>query len=521
MNSDNKFMLEKNLYNEDSPLLILGGGISKTGDGNQYARIQFMNIGKNGISEVKVRLKLYENDLTMHISDVEYTYTSLNCARGKTFGDDDLISIKDSDVDSFKIEVISIEYVDNSISKDVISNWEAMEFYNKLESTYSSEKAIEQYKKEFGNNAKFVYKKQGELWQCACGCVNYVDEPICYNCSVTKRGLEEVGEASLIEKAEENDRKQKMAETSKQKDAKKKKVKKIVLIASAVALVIVAIVAGLIINSKVIAPKNKYEDAKQYLAYNKFEEAYNLFVELGDYKDAQEQQVICKYNEITYYLDNGMLEEAGTLLNTFKTDERFAQYVDECSTKYTYVKGKASYEDGDYKAAITTLNAIKDYEDAEDIINDAKYQYVVDNKQELTDLVESYVEDLHEISYPGIQAIYDELYTLKVSFIVNNSETDAKTNMSAVSTYDTRYYHFVITGFEKNESIGLSYIIYFADGSNSAGDFEYDASRSNEAGYVYAYSGTPAYLFTGTERVELYNRDTGELIGSKSVQVTN
>ena len=144
----NLYTLEKNLYNEDSPLLILGGGISKTGDGNQYARIQFMNIGKNGISEVKVRLKLYENDLTMHISDIEYTYTSLNCARGKTFGDDDLISIKDSDVDSFKIEVISIEYVDNSISKDVISNWEAMEFYNKLESTYSSEKAIEQYKKE-------------------------------------------------------------------------------------------------------------------------------------------------------------------------------------------------------------------------------------------------------------------------------------------------------------------------------------------------------------------------------------
>lgn len=521
MSNEVKFKLERYLYNEDSPILILGGDLYKTDEETNYIRLQFANLGKNVINEVKVRLKLYENDLTMYVTDKEYTYSNLNCSRGKNFGDDDLIPIKEVEVDSFKIEIISVEFADNSITRDTISEWNSMNFYNKIENAYSNEKAIEQYQKEFGPKAKYEYKKQSDLWQCACGCVNYADEPICYNCSVSKRELENVDETYFVDKAEEDSKKQKLAETNKQVQTKKKKRKKIVLIASAIALVVVAIVVGILVNVNVIVPKNKYEDAKKYLEQNNFEEAYSLFGELGDYKDSSEQMIICKYRELLYYIENNDFEKADMLLNAFKNDQKYAQYVDECTTKYKYAKGKASFEDGDYKAAITMLNQVKDYEDAEDIINDSKYQYVVENKSELTDLVESYVEDLCEINYPGIQAIYDELYTLKISFNVNTSEYDETTNMSAISKYDTRYYHFELTGLEKNESILISYIIYFTDGDTYTGEFEFGLTRDYNTSWVSAFFYTPAYAYAGTERVELYNKDTGELIGSKTVQITN
>ena len=107
----------------------------------------------------------------------------------------------------------------------------------------------------------------------------------------------------------------KIAELEQEILVHKKKNKVIAMIA---APIILAIIIFLIVLFTVIIPKNNYDKANTLFAANKFEEAYNLYVEAGNYSDAKDKATECQYQRAVALRNEKKWDEANSLFEEIK-----------------------------------------------------------------------------------------------------------------------------------------------------------------------------------------------------------
>lgn len=85
--------------------------------------------------------------------------------------------------------------------------------------------------------------------------------------------------------------------------------KKLLIVGGAVVLVVLALVFVLLYNN-VVVPGNAYEAAEKALENQEFEDAAEMFGELGDYKDSKERVLQCYYEQGKFLMDKGDYSEA-------------------------------------------------------------------------------------------------------------------------------------------------------------------------------------------------------------------
>ena len=163
---------------------------------------------------------------------------------------------------------------------------------------------------------------------------------------------------------------------------------------------------------------------------------------------------------------------------------------------------------------------MKDNDEIQDKINAAKFGYVKAYLDDRTATVEKYMNELMTLKYPGIQEIYDEYYAWHVNIVANTSADDTSTDVSTVSRNDTVYFHVSLSGGEPSEELLLYYEVTWPNGNTQVYDLDSTWKSGSNITARFQYP-IPIFGREGKLTFKLYDRSTGEVMGSDSVTFKN
>jgi tetratricopeptide (TPR) repeat protein len=230
------------------------------------------------------------------------------------------------------------------------------------------------------------------------------------------------------------------------KDLEAKRQKKTLktIIASAIAVCLIAGAAYLIPN--VVAPQvrllSDYNDAKKQLANGEYDKAYNSFEALGDYKDSSDKKLEVRYKQALSCSEEGKYDEAIIILNSLGdySDSKtliqniYAQkYQDQIDQVEELIASK------EYVRASAILDALVSEENAPNQVAKLREKLLESEYEEAMTLYNSgdlskagtlfksllgYKDSekyIKECSYNRIKASYDsEMFSSVVSIIIND-----------------------------------------------------------------------------------------------------
>lgn len=311
-------------YISGSPLLLEASALylDKVTN-NCIAQLKWKNIDPRPIKAVMIELDGYDA-FNQKLEPVHYQYDGLLVTQGSEFGGKTPIMIKNNKMVKYDVILKAVSFSDESIWK--AESIDAFETLPESKPQALSGEILDQLKRDLSkqgnkNAASFTPQQAKGLWQCGCGSWQYADSQ-CLKCRIKKQDLEKVSDESSLaqhlivykeeqeklrieaekkaeedriarEKAEKERKEKEEAEKKRREEQariaaeeaarKKAKHKKIGIISTVAAIVL--LVAGYFVVTN-IQKTNKYNDAVALIKAGSFDEARTALTELGDYKDS-------------------------------------------------------------------------------------------------------------------------------------------------------------------------------------------------------------------------------------------
>lgn len=361
------FALPENLYAVGSPVLIAAGTLLKdTQTGKIIAQLKLKSISAKAIKAVKVKLDLFDTAGNGLAESVVHDYLDLNIARDVEFGQKNPVMVPNVKARSYKAAVTEVVFADRSVWTEADGNWEPLSKPSRL--AFADYELQKQYEIKFGSGSIYEAKTAKDLWQCTCGSINH-DGEICHVChnslsalqTVDMLALEKEKDARLTEEARVAAEREKKAaeELAARKTATKEAQKKTAKFLQITIPTICAVVAIVLLLTKVIIPNSKYKDAVALLDAGQYSEAIDAFSELGDYKDApqmvkeakdqkRQAELEMAYQGAVSLMESGSYEDAISAFNKIRAYRDSAEKIADCHTAIL---------DGQYNDALALLKA--------------------------------------------------------------------------------------------------------------------------------------------------------------------
>lgn len=342
------FTLPENLYAVGSPVVIAAGTLLKDNQtGNIVAQLKLQSISSKAIKAVKVKLDLFDTAGTPLEESVVYDYLDLYIVRDAEFGQKNPVMVPNVKARSYKAYVAEVVFADRSVWTEADGNWEPLSKPSRL--AFADYELQKQYEIKFGGGSVYEAKVEKDLWYCTCGALNR-DGEVCHVChnslsvlqTVDMSVLEKEKDARLAEEVRVAAEREKKAaeELAARKAAAKEAQKKTAKFLKITIPTVCAVVAIVLLFTKVIIPNAKYKDAVALLDAGQYIEAIDAFSELGNYKDAPQMVIESEGRKKQYELETAY-QEAVNLLET-------GRYI-EAYEIFTKLNG---YKDSNEKANI-------------------------------------------------------------------------------------------------------------------------------------------------------------------------
>ena len=327
-----------------------------------------------------------------------------------------------------------------------------------------------------------------------------------------------------------------------------KKKKKTGLIIGIIAAAVVLLAGAGLLVFFLTADARQYSKAMDLKDDGKYQEAIEIFTELGDYDDSATQITDCRYLEAKKMLADGQYDKAiaaFTALKDYKDSETMIKQCDyeraeklladgQYDEAKDYFKSLGDYSDSETKIkacdyalakdmiesnpadAIKKLEALGDYEDSAELIKEAKLNYCKDHDSNTNTTTYKYLKELKAANYPGASELYNELYTYKVTNIYWNTSkdnTNSSSNMSSISVKNNQVLHFTLLGgTPDDEDMDIKYTVTWPSGSKNNSGFTGGRSK------YYTITLTSSSI--GTLKVDIYT-ESGTLLHTATVTVTS
>ncbi|MBR1471396.1 MAG: protein kinase [Lachnospiraceae bacterium] len=278
-------------------------------------------------------------------------------------------------------------------------------------------------------------------------------------------------------------------------------------------------------DSQTQIKKAKYLKADKLLAAGAYDDAIVLYTELGAYYESQELLNEARLGKAGVLVAEGNYDEANEILAQMEEDENvrelkneitFERAVDLYETgdydtaqvsfqrlnnegyskdetelylqKCSYEMGKESLENGSYAVAIQYLKDL-DYEDAQDLLLEAKWGYIQAHYNNTDSTTCTYVKDLIAGGYPGAQNTYDKLYSWKVEILGFNDDRGSSSYVKQVSVDGSWVCHARLTGGEPFASTTITYAVVGVTGiSKYGGECEELKKAGDTCALSYSYT---------------------------------
>lgn len=389
------FALSENLYSAGAPVVIAAGALQKDNQtGKVFAQLKIRNIQDKVIKAATVKIATFDTVGKPLGGTVDYQYLDLSAGRDTDFGQKTPVMLKEAATRSFAVSVSEVIFSDNSIWTASNEAWEPLSAPIAPEKEFTDGELAKQYRAKYGADCKCIFKKEKDLWRCACGAINHDSERNCHSCQREAAALAALNVDEL--KADRDKRlaaEQKAEEEQKAAAAEQaKKTKKIAMFAVPVA--IVAIVAAVLIAGN-MKKSAAYQNAAALAAVGKYDEAIATFTELGNYKDSAEQ--IESIHE-TMYKHALALARTGKYLEAVEALRHLGDYrdsssvIEQLNTEYDVMQEARTevYRD--------TEKSAKVWEAIHKVIQENKYITFSQEELALIEKAEPYVGDWQYVS---------------------------------------------------------------------------------------------------------------------------
>jgi tetratricopeptide (TPR) repeat protein len=578
------FALSGKLYTPGSPVIIEAGALLKDNQLNRVlAQIKLKSISPKEIKAVKVRISPLDVTGVALGQAVDHAYLDLTVCQDDSFGQQSPVVMQNADTRGFTVAVTEVVFADNTIWNGS-GAWNTLTEPTPVESVYPDAIIQDQFHIEMGQVCACMPTDTQDLWYCACGALNHQTEQTCHACgrdhrelvalvsSLTAEKLQAAYEAQQEREAQERAAAQAEAERkaaiAKREAAKRRRKNR--KVAAIVAVIAVVVVAGYLATANFVIPhvnnQRAYTSAEALLNEGNYEEAIKAFTALGDYKDstqriaeanelrneATERELAAQYAEAETLLEAGEYDAA---IEAFKALGEYEDSSDRIDEVY-YLSGKNSMQDTDYLSAYQSFSnanfyqdsevlmidcaealgaeaysdgsyqdAVEWYEKAEDIdsANDAKYNFIQENRNNTNKFTYDYLCDLTEIEYEDSQAIYDDLYTVRVDVLINTKETDHTTDTSELlyyTSFQTVYIHCKMSGGTPYQTLSceintVAYGNQWAPGQITRDSDEITLSAANWVDHPYCYTDK-----MGEIDITVSDKESGEIFDERSISVS-
>jgi len=256
--------------------------------------------------------------------------------------------------------------------------------YHKYEpNLLSPGRLLEHLQRAAGPDAAGFPSDQGTIWVCVCGRPNLPAEDECRRCGRDKQQVfAQYNPAAVQAQIEEQDRQQqeqakRKAEEAAREEAQRKAQEarrrrkrrlRVALMSTALTLAIGAylfVAFGL--------PELRYRQADDLLKGGDPQQAREIFLSLGDYRQAEQ-----RVQEADFSIAMGMLTGQDETQRTqgLRALDAMADHPQALAqaAAYRYGQAFAAMDEGDYLLAETLLSQLGDYEDSAAMLQDATYQ---------------------------------------------------------------------------------------------------------------------------------------------------
>lgn len=194
------FNLPENLYVEGSPVVISAGALLKDNmTDNILAQLKIKSISDLTIKAATVKIKMYDTKGTLIDGEKKYQYLDLNVSRNVEFGQQVPIILPDRSARSFSATVMEIIFADNSVWENEKEDWESIP---KQELLMLEADVLEQYMLEFGDKCIYKLQEEKDLIICSCGTINKGGDVWCAGCCNNLDKIKNIDFKGLKERAE-------------------------------------------------------------------------------------------------------------------------------------------------------------------------------------------------------------------------------------------------------------------------------------------------------------------------------
>ena len=438
------FSQADNLYCTGAPLVLEKGALLKDGlTQNIVAQLKFKSIQDKVIKAVTVKILSYDTLGKPLKEETQYQYLDLFVKRDESFGEQVPIIVVNSQTRSYQIIVSQVIFVNNTI-------WTGNEVWTPLAQAPSCNKVFQepelckQYSIEFGSKKGRMHSIQRDLFICACGAINRLDEEKCHQCGLPKEKLLNFDKNVLqkncqirLEK-EEAERLRRVAEQERKKQKYRKLVKKLLKIG--IPLIIVLLACGFAMD-KYQELDSEYQYAMSQMEEGYYENAIEEFKALGNFKDSPE-----RVKQVQDAIDKEKAE--------------------------TYKEAKALLEAGDALGAEYKFGFIPGYKDADELCT------VADEQERVNDVYMERTTNTDEYECLSNNAIQEVMQGAWVLVEENRAEPITITDNKIINSDNE-----VISKWE----IVDDQIVFYASEAESLDDsiykLDYDVAKGNKEGY--------------------------------------
>lgn len=358
------FSLPEDLYSVGSPVVIAAGALLKDNQtGKVIGQLKLRSISPKTIKAVKVMLNLFDTAGNPIGESVAHTYLDLNARRNEEFGQKSPVTVAESQTRSYQASVTEVVFEDQSVWTANEGTWEPLA--KPVALSIRDPELLKQYQMHYGSGAKYEAKEEKDLWHCTCGALNHEGE----NCHRCGHSLFELQTVEMEKLTAEKDARlaeiaRKAAEEQAATEAQKKKTTKILAI---VIPAVCAVVAIILLATKVIIPNSKYNNAVKLMDSGSYEEAIVAFEAMDGYKDSVQKIADCelavledKYNEAVALMDAGHYEAAITVFEALDGYNDSADKLHECQ----YANAIVLMDEGKYEEAFIIFESLGGYKDS-------------------------------------------------------------------------------------------------------------------------------------------------------------
>lgn len=287
--------------------LLHGNLLKESESGAIIAQLQFRNISDLNMQSLYIGIKCYNEmgEPLYNGAPYIFSYQDLNAKYGEKFGDRVPILLPDKHTRKIEVSIEKYMLSDGTIhTRDEFQTVEIPAVGKPIPKVLLDdfeETASDEYRTIFPKTTYPCITENGG-WICSCGKYNRTVR--CVRCRLYKRQLDII----TPEKLEEN-HKACVEEREKALKAQKKKRRRFRIIIEVLILILLTFVMFVQwLIPDVIAPAIKYEQATSLKEAGEFESAYDIFTELGDYKDSKE-----KADEAYDHFKTGTFTETKTI----------------------------------------------------------------------------------------------------------------------------------------------------------------------------------------------------------------